>query len=116
MDLSQEQSDQAVLLALGERLARYRLNRNQTQQALAQEAGVSRRTLIRIENGESVQLTNLVRVLRALGLLQHFDALVPEPAASPVQQVKLQGRIRQRASSPSPVTAEEQPWSWGEDE
>ncbi len=115
MQMSQNSSDEAVLKELGNRLSRYRLNRDLTQEALAEEAGISKRTLIRLEDGEPVQATNLIRVLRAHGLLQNFDALVPEPALSPIQQAKLQGKARKRASSPREDTEENSSWSWGDD-
>ena len=108
-------SDRTVLEELGRRIARYRLNRNMTQEALATEAGVSTPTLHRMEHGHSAQTTSFVRVLRALDLLPNLDALVPEPTVSPVQQVRLQGRTRRRASSPRPPRDKE-PWSWGDDE
>ena len=101
--------------ALGQRLARHRLNRNLTQAALAAEAGVSALTVQRIERGRSSQAANLIRILRALGLLDNLDALVPEPAISPIQQARMRGRVRQRASSrpgrPEPPTE----WSWGDE-
>jgi len=91
-------SDEAVLAALGERLARRRLRRDLTQQQLADEAGVSRRTVVRLEAGESTQLTNLVRVLRVLGLIEDLAALAPEPGPSPLEQLRNRGRERKRAS------------------
>ena len=108
-------SDQAILAELGQRIARYRLNRNLTQETLATEAGISLPTVQRIERGNATQATNLVRVLRVLGLLDNLGALVPAPAASPVQQAKRRGKQRKRASS----KAEERPsptdWTWGDD-
>jgi transcriptional regulator with XRE-family HTH domain len=116
MKFKVQDSDAACLQELGERLARLRLNRNQTQAALAREAGVSLRTVVRMEQGESVQLTNLLRVLRALGLLENLEVLIPEPAESPLQQLKRQGRIRRRASSHrESAEPAEDAWSWGEE-
>lgn len=116
MKITQETSDRAVLKELGERLSRYRLNQNLTQEALSREAGLSKRTLIRMEAGETVSTSNLIRALRAHGLLENLEALVPAPPVSPIQQVKLLGKERKRAS-PQPGPAQEQAtWSWGEDE
>ena len=110
-------TDDAVLKELGSRFAQYRLNMNLTQGALANEAGISERTLIRVEHGESTQTTNLIRILRALQLLGNMDALIPEPVASPIQQVRLQGRQRRRASVPSPSSPQtsKKPWSWSDE-
>jgi len=110
-------TDQAVLAELGGRLARHRLRRNLTQAELAHEAGVSLSTVSRLEAGESTQLTNLIRVVRALGLLGNFDVFVPPPAPSPIELLEMQGRQRRRAS---PRTREEgnavtgEPWTWDE--
>lgn len=112
MKITKDFSDSATLDELGNRLARYRLNRNQTQAALAEESGVSLRTIIRMEQGKSVQLTSLIRVLRALQLLENLEALVPQPPISPIQQVKMHGKRRRRASSSSKEPEQKQPWSW----
>lgn len=106
-------SDDALLAELGRRLARHRLDRNLTQEALAREAGVSGRTLIRVEGGQSTQAVNLMRILRALGLTPNLEALIPEPPPSPLQQIKLKGRQRRRASGPPSAAAPGKPWSWG---
>lgn len=116
MDFSNEAPDEATLKELGRRIARYRLNGNLSQDALAQEAGVSTRTVQRIEHGHSTQLTNLVRVLRALGLLGNLQAAVPEPPVSPLQQIRMQGKQRQRASSGADRQKQAEPWSWGDEE
>jgi putative transcriptional regulator len=108
-------SDAAALEELGRRIARHRLNRNLTQEALATEAGISTPTLQRMERGRSSQTSSLVRVLRALDLIGNLDALVPEQAISPVQQARMQGRARQRASS-STTKEDKEPWSWGDEE
>mgnify|MGYP001826125424 FL=1 len=115
MNIENDMSDTAALEVLGQRIARYRLNRNMTQGALAGEAGVSLPTVQRLEGGHSTQATNLIRVLRALQLLDNLDSLVPEPAISPLQQARMQGKTRQRASSPrsrKPAT----PWTWDTNE
>ena len=116
MKFSNDNSDEATLEELGRRVARYRLNRNLTQAALAHEAGVSQRTVHRIEHGHSTQVTNLIRIFRALRLLDNLQALIPEPAISPIQQVKLHGKERQRASSGPGEQKQEKPWSWGDEE
>lgn len=104
---------------IGTRLARLRLDRNLTQAELATEAGVSRRTVERVEAGESAQLSSLVRLLRALGVLENLDAFLPEPTLSPVEQLKLSGKTRRRASKgrrrKDAAKPAAKPWTWGDD-
>lgn len=109
-------SDEAVLKEIGHRITQYRLNQDKTQAALAQEAGVSNRTMARVEHGDSVQASSLIRILRALQLLENLDTLIPELTVSPVQQLKMQGKRRQRASSKSSKSKKAAPWSWGDEE
>ena len=85
MRIQQQLTDETVLRELGERLSRLRLQRNLTQAQLADEAGVERKAVSRVEAGEPVQLVTLVRVLRALGLLDALDAVVPELQPSPLE-------------------------------
>jgi transcriptional regulator with XRE-family HTH domain len=110
-----ETTDQRVLAELGDRLARHRLKRNLTQDQLAREAGVSKRTVVRLENGQSSQMTNLIRVLRALGLLGNLDALVSAPLASPIEALKAKARERHRASPASKKPKPSSEWTWGDD-
>jgi len=49
-----------------------------------------------------------------LGVLERLDTLVPEPVPSPVEQLKLRGRQRQRASTTKAVTSSAKKWQWGD--
>ena len=115
MKISGNMSDRAVLKELGSRIARYRLNKNLTQAILAVQAGVSTSTIQRIEQGNSTQASNLIRILRALNLLGNLEVLIPEPANSPIQQVKMRGKQRQRASAPTDKQDQPSEWSWGDE-
>ncbi len=101
---------------LGERIAQQRLARNLTQAQIARESGLSKRTIVRLEQGESSQVMNLVRVLRVLGLIQNLEHLVPAPLASPIEALKATRRVRRRAA-PSRKTNDRGPangWTWAE--
>lgn len=108
-------SDDAVLKELGSRLARVRLDRNLTQADLAAQAGVSKRTVERLEAGAvGTQLSGFIRICRTLGLLDRFEALAPAPAPSPIDLLKLHGKRRRRASGTRAGAAGGKPWTWGE--
>ena len=115
MRITSELSDKSVLHELGERLANARLANNLTQAALAEQAGVSKRTVERLESGEvATQLSGFLRVCRVLGLMERFDLLVPESTPSPMEQLALQGRKRQRASGRQGIAREGKKWTWGD--
>lgn len=114
MKISGTLTDQTILEELGHRLAASRLAKNLTQIQLAQEAGVSKCTLQRLEAGEvATQLSALLRVCRALDLIDRFDALLPEAALGPMAQLKTKGRERQRAKRKR-AEAVSKKWTWGE--
>ena len=114
--ITSQLTDKSILQELGARLAMARLERNLTQATLAEQAGVSKRTVERLESGEvATQLSGFLRVCRALGLAERFELLVPEQPASPMAQLKARGRMRQRATgrkAKTPVASK--PWTWGE--
>ncbi len=87
-----------VLREVGARLKALRLQQNRRVEDLAADSGVSPRTINRLESGHSVGTENLVRIMRALGRLQAFEAFVPVPEVSPYDVERLRGRIRRRAS------------------
>lgn len=91
-------SDRAVLREIGRRLRRRRLDRNRPQQAVADDAGLSRTTVSELERGAPASLLTLIQVLRALGELQSLDAFLPDPGPSPLELARMKGRKRQRAS------------------
>jgi transcriptional regulator with XRE-family HTH domain len=115
MDFTRSTTDPAALAELGERLARHRLRANLTQADLARRAGISKRTLIRIESGESAQLTHLIRLLRALDLLGNLDALVPLPRPSPLELLRAKPTERRRASPSAKSPPRRSDWTWGDE-
>jgi transcriptional regulator with XRE-family HTH domain len=101
---------------LSKRMVRHRLNRNLTQDELARAAGISRRTLARLENGEPTQLENFLRTLIALELEDGLERLVPDVPQSPIQQLERSGRTRKRATGRRKARSEQsEPWSWNDE-
>jgi transcriptional regulator with XRE-family HTH domain len=117
-------TESAVLAELGRRLMRHRHERNWTQAQAAAEAGIGQATLQRAERGESVQMTSMIKLLRALGLLGALDAAVPESIELPIERLEREqpgGRRRVRhsrreSSAQSPGDgSQRQPWKWGDE-
>ncbi len=107
-------SDTTILAELGERLTQRRLELQLTQAELAEQAGVSKRTLERIEAGATTQLATLIRILRVLELLDRLDGLIPVSGPRPMDLLKLKGKERRRAPrGKKPADAE--PWQWGDE-
>jgi transcriptional regulator with XRE-family HTH domain len=100
--------------ALCARLADIRLARNLTQARLAAEAGVSLRTIGRLEQGEGTSLDTFLRVLIALRVQQNLAGLLPDPSVRPVERVGLGGRERRRAR-PRSASGSREPWTWGDE-
>ena len=96
LDFSVATSSQ-IEAALCGRLESIRLSRNMTQAQLAGEAGVSIRTIGRLEKGEGVSLDTFIRVLTALGIQSSLEALLPDPSVRPIERVGIGGRERKRA-------------------
>lgn len=115
MDLHRQLSDDAILGELGARLARARLDRGWTQAHLAATAGVSKRTLERIESGRSAQLTSFIRLCRALDLIAGLDALLPAEAVSPIATLRGVEKRRRRASGRPAEPGPREPWTWGDE-
>ena len=107
-------SDSVILSEVGKRISQARLNTNITQKSLAKEAGISHRTLTRIEVGESVQFISIIRVLRALDMLDNLNLLVPKTPESPLQKLKLK-KERQRASNQQEKLKKDSTWTWGDE-
>lgn len=123
MRITPELTDTTTLRILGERIEQYRIAAELTQAELAERAGIGKRTLERVEAGGGAELITLIRVLRALDLLEGFEKLLPELPPSPLEQLKLRGKQRRRVSRPRGhqetrhsnevrESAPTKPWTW----
>jgi transcriptional regulator with XRE-family HTH domain len=115
MTIESQMSDKAVLAEIGQRLGRQRVALALTQADLAREAGVSKRTVERVEAGDSTQTSTLIRILRVLGLLASLGAALPESGPRPLDLLRLRGKERQRASSKKNRERAGEDWSWGDE-
>ena len=101
--------------ALCGRLENIRLSRNITQAHLAEEAGVSVRTIGRMEKGEGVSMDTFIRVMIALSIQGNLEALMPDPNVRPIERVGASAGERQRAR-PAASSLDHSAWSWGDGE
>ena len=94
-------SDTQILQMLGTRFKDYRLGTNLSQSELAKAAGVSVSTVHKFETGTIVNMTitNLMALLRQVGLLERCDELIPEQPLSPYASTQIKRRQRVRRSN-----------------
>jgi putative transcriptional regulator len=92
-----EVSVESIVEDLGQRLKQARLNKDLTQASVAEQIGVSRKTIVNAEKGK-VHFETFVAIMVVLGLKEQLNSFLPPQNISPVQLAKLQGKSRQRAS------------------
>lgn len=94
MQIDKLMTDAAILAELGKRLARRRLDSQLTQAELAREAGISKRTVERMEAGASAQMSSLIRICRVLDLIPGLDQFIPPSGLRPMDLIKTNGQER----------------------
>jgi len=86
---------------IGEDLAAWRRLRRLTAVQVADRAGISRYTVMRLENGEGATMENLLRVARALGVLDQLVEAV-DPYQTDVGRLRSEEALPQRVRPPRP--------------
>ncbi len=115
MEITKLLVDGTILAEIGERIARSRLDLQLTQADVAEQAGVSKRTVERIESGASAQMSSFIRILRVLDLLPGLEQMIPEAGPSPMDLLRRKGKVRQRASKRRRSDQTDKAWSWDDD-
>lgn len=89
-------SDIEIVQMLGARFRRYRIALDLTQAELAEKAGVSKLTIHKFESGSAgnVSMQTLISLLRYTGLIENFDALIPDVPESPYSTISNRKRVR----------------------
>ncbi|MBC8210115.1 MAG: helix-turn-helix transcriptional regulator [Gammaproteobacteria bacterium] len=90
-------TDKSIAQEIGRRIEQMRLEQNLTQQQLADQIGLSRLSYRKLEQGAG-KLENFIALLRVLGRIDLVEDFVPQTVFSPIQQLKLKGRQRRRAT------------------
>ncbi|MBK5252425.1 MAG: helix-turn-helix domain-containing protein [Peptostreptococcaceae bacterium] len=109
-------SSLAIISEIGARLKTYRIDYPLSQNELADKAGISRRSVTNMENGEDVQFSTLIKVLIALELDSNLDMLVPDPAKRPSYYLKEKSVTPQRKrTSKKKLKDPKTTFKWGDE-
>lgn len=81
--MKKQKSDQEYIKELGQKIKTYRIMKEMSQQDLADKTGVSKRSISRLEQGETLQVDNLFKILLALDLGDNIELLVPDQTKRP---------------------------------
>jgi transcriptional regulator with XRE-family HTH domain len=101
-------TDKEIALELARRLRAWRVDprgAGLTQAELSRRSGVGVTPLKRFEKTGGIGLNNLIGMLRALGLLERLESLVPEPsAAGPLELLEASRRAPPERKRAPPKT------------
>ena len=78
MKITGYESEWIILKELGNRIKQHRIALNITQIDLAQKCGISISTETRIENGDDSKMSNYIKIMTALGIIDNINILIPE--------------------------------------
>ncbi len=109
------ENNEIIMRELGIRIKDTRIGMFLTQKELADRAGISQRTVERIENGENVKIENILNIMRAMQFLQNLEILIPEQEMRPTE-LHDKGKKRVRVTSKRAVARVDYEWKWGDEE
>lgn len=81
---------------IGARVKMFRVNAGISQKDLEDLSGVSVRSISRLEQGASVQVESLFKILIALNLGENIELLIPDQTKRPSYYLKDSEKQRQR--------------------
>lgn len=103
-------TNKAISENIGQFVKHQRLEKNQTQQEVADAAGISRSTLSLLERGETVTVSTLIQVLRAINSLYVLNDFQIEHVISPIAMAKEEKAQRYRARKKNQPTQPDSEW------
>lgn len=108
MDNEAYMTNQDIIALLCQRLKEYRLAARMSQKEMAERSGVSLTTISHLEQGASqnITLNNFISLLRAVGMQQRLDNLLP-PLPMPPMALKqinkyIPKRVRRNSDDTEP--------------
>jgi transcriptional regulator with XRE-family HTH domain len=108
-----QMSDKGIVKQIGLFIKHTRVKQNKTQAQLAEMAGLNRWTLSQIENGESITLSSLIQILRALDCLYVLNDFNFDDEISPLEYAKLKKQqIKERGRNQAANKEEKDDLGW----
>ena len=86
--MNKQKGYQEYITELGQKIKLYRIMKEMSQQDLEDRTGVSKRSISRLEQGKSIQVDNLFKIILALDLGDNIDMLVPDQTKRPSYYLK----------------------------
>ena len=112
MKITGVESNIFILEELGIRIKDARIAISMTQKEMALKAGISEKTVERIEKGENVKIENLLNIFRVLNFLQNFEILIPEQE---VLIEEMMDKKKRKRASRKKEAMNNSDWKWGEE-
>ena len=98
---------------IGERIKQYRVRAGVSQKDLEVASGVSARSISRLEQGASIQLESLIKILSALNLEGNIDLLIPDQTKRPSYYLNDKNMPKQRVRKKEGSASA---FKWGDEE
>ena len=109
--MNKKKGYQEYIKELGKKIKLYRISKEMSQQDLADKTGISKRSLSRLEQGESVNVDSLFKILLGLDLGDNIELLVPDQTRRPSYYLEKtddrQKRVRKKI--------EKKEFKWGDE-
>ena len=110
--MNKQKDYQEYIRELGQKIKTYRIMKELSQQDLEDKTGVSKRSISRLEQGESVQVDNLFKILLALDLGDSIELLVPDQTKRPSFYLDKTGNKPKRVRKKT----EKNEFKWGDEQ
>jgi len=109
--MTEQKNYNEYISELGRKIKQYRISQEMSQQDIVDATGISKRSISRLEQGESVQVDTLFKVLIALNLGNNIELLVPDQTKRPSYYLYAEKDRPQRVRKKIKKTN----FKWGED-
>jgi transcriptional regulator with XRE-family HTH domain len=104
--------EEEVLFELGKRVRQRRIELRMKVSEVAQRVELNPKTISKLENGGSVTTLHLMKILKVLGALDHFDCILPKEDLSPRDIIKYKKRQVPSAQRVRDRQSNSGEWSW----